>query len=50
MINKSRTRGARREGLSGSEGLLAVVGLEVTTYLYQDWYRYGEMEGESSKF
>jgi len=31
MINKSRTRGARREGLSGSEGLLAVVGLEVTT-------------------
>jgi len=30
MINKSRTRGAREE-LSGSEGLLAVVGLEVTT-------------------
>ena len=49
MINKSRTRGTRREGLSGSEGLLAVVGLEVTT----GGIRTGtgtEMEGESSKF
>ena len=30
-VSKSRTRGARTEGLSGLEGLLAVVGLEVTT-------------------
>jgi len=31
MITKSRIRGARGEGLSGLEGLLAVVNLEVTT-------------------
>ena len=33
------------------EGLLAVVGLEMTTEgVMQDWYRYGEIEGESSRF
>jgi len=31
------------------EGLLAVVDLEVTTGI-QDWYRYGEMEGEIPDF
>ena len=31
MVSKSRICGARGEGLSGVEGLLAVVGLEVTT-------------------
>ena len=31
MVIRSRIRGAKREGLSGLEGLLAVVGLEVTT-------------------
>jgi len=40
-------QGARRKGLSESEGLLAVVGDDRR---YQHWYRYGEMEGESSKF
>ena len=30
-VSKSRIIGARGEGLSGLEGLLAVVGLEVTT-------------------
>jgi len=28
------------------EGLLAVVGLDGR---YQDWYRYGDIEGESSR-
>ena len=34
------------------EGLLAVVGLEVTTegVRSQDWYRYGEMERECFRF
>jgi len=31
MVSKSRNWGARRKGLSGLEGVLAVVGLEVTT-------------------
>jgi len=31
MVSESRICGARGEGLSGVEGLLAVVGLEVTT-------------------
>jgi len=31
MVSKSRIRGTRTEGLSGSEVLLALVGLEVTT-------------------
>ena len=31
MVSKSRIRGARREELSGLEGLLAIVSLEVTT-------------------
>jgi len=31
MVCKSRSRGARGEGLSGLESLLAVLGLEVTT-------------------
>jgi len=31
MVGKRRIWGARGEGLSGSEGLLAVVSLEVTT-------------------
>jgi len=31
MVCKSRSRGARGEGLSGLESLLAVVGFEVTT-------------------
>jgi len=30
MVGKSRHRGVRGEGLSGLEGLLAVVGLQVT--------------------
>jgi len=40
----------KRRGLSGLDGLLAVVGLEVLDFRYQDWYRYGEIEGESSRF
>jgi len=33
------------------EGLLAVMGLEVgDDERYQDWYRYREIEGESSRF
>jgi len=28
--------------------MLAVVGLEMTTEGARDWYRYGEIEGESS--
>ena len=31
LVSKSRIRGARGEGLSGLEGLRAVVGLQVTT-------------------
>jgi len=31
MVSKSRICGARGEGLGGLEGLLAVVGLEMTT-------------------
>jgi len=31
MVSKRRIWGSRGEGLSGAEGLLAVVGLEVTT-------------------
>jgi len=31
MVSKSRIRGARRKGSSGLEGLLVVVGLDVTT-------------------
>jgi len=31
VVSKSRIWGARRKGLSGVEGLLAVVGLEMTT-------------------
>jgi len=31
MVSKSRICGARGEGLGGLEGLLAVVGLKVTT-------------------
>ena len=38
-------------GLSGLEGLLVVVGLEVTTEgVRTGCYRYGEMERESSRF
>jgi len=33
----------KKRGLGGLEGVLAVVGLEVTTGDNQDWYRYGEM-------
>jgi len=31
LVSKSRIRGARGEGLSGLEGMQAVVGLKVTT-------------------
>jgi len=40
----SKARGARGEGLSGVEGLLAVVGLD-DDGRYQNWYRYGEIRG-----
>jgi len=52
MVSKSRIWCARGEGLSGVEGLLAVVGLEMTTegVRISTWYRYGEIEGESSRF
>ena len=39
----------RKKRVQWLEGLLAVMGLEVTTRgIDQDWYKYGEMEGESS--
>ena len=53
MVSKRRIWGTRGEGLSGLEGLLAVVGLEGirTGTGTERWrYRYGEMEGESSGF
>jgi len=45
----SKARGARGEGLSGVEGLLAVVGLD-DDGRYQDWYRYGEMRARVADF
>ena len=49
MVSISQICGTERNGLSGLEGLLAAMGLEVTTRgIDQDWYKYGEMEGESS--
>ena len=52
MVSKSRIWCARGDGLSGVEGLLAVVGLEMTTegVRISTRYRYGEIEGESSRF
>ena len=51
LVSKSRIRGERGEGLSGLEGLQAVVGLKVTTEgIRTGTGIYGEMEGESSRF
>ena len=48
MVSKAESEAQEERGLSGVEGLLAVVGLEMTTEGVRTGYRYGEMEGESS--
>ena len=50
MVGKRRIWGARGEGLSGSEGLLAVVGLEVTTKGIRTGTGMERKKGESSRF
>ena len=50
MVSKAESE-TQEVGLSGLEGLLVVVGLEVTTEgVRTGCYRYGKMEGESSRF